>query len=272
MKDNKNQSFEMVDLISPIDLAPIQGIASPFETKDDDITIPLENPEKKIATPEPVKKQAIEDEFKDYDEIDQTQGRYQGTDKMFNPFQEDAWRTYQYNNDASGDPLRFYREEEALKKKLENSRRLKKGVFITAIIFGLLMMVIVILIRRYVSNNFLEVNYNSWIEDVEAEPVEDNKVIMNDYLGQPDVYGTLELDTEKLPATDLVEISPEVIEFTGMYERSLYFKITPQKDKVVFEVYVEMIDKYGNSYGKVYGYTDKVPKGKTIFRKVFHGQ
>lgn len=244
MENKDFQSFETVDLFSPVELTPIQGIESPFKAPEK-----AEEPKKAPENGEDIpQKEAPAD------------------DGMFNPFQDDAWRHYKYNNETAGDPRRFFREEEDLRRKLREKDRRRNQLLAIGIIFSLLMMVIIHVIRFYISNS-----RNQTDDRVIGYPADKDVIVLNDYLGQDDVYGTLSLDAESVPSSDLVKINPDVIEYTGMYYRSLYFTVTPKVDNVVTEITVEMIDRYGNSFGKCINVMDEIPAGKESIVEISFG-
>ena len=89
------------------------------------------------------------------------------------------------------------------------------------------------------------------------------QVTTNDYARQDDVYGFMYFDASGTQADEFFYISPDVIEYTGPFERVLYFEYTPKSDNKVLRVGVEMLDSYGNSIGNVVAFKKNVPAGET---------
>lgn len=238
--ENKDfQSFETVDLISPVELTPIQGIEDQFRAPD--------NVEEFKKTPE-----GTDDTPKKEDPED-------NRNRMFNPFRDEAWRYYNSN-----DPGRFFREEEALRRKSRDKKRTRNELIVIGIIFSLLMLVIIYVIRFSIVNSF-----NEKKNKVISNDAGKNTVVMNNYIGQDEIYGKIGFD--EIPVSDLAEFNPEIIEYTGMYERSLYFMATPKENNVVVEVEVEMIDRYGNSSEKIVNSMVGVPAGREGILQVSFG-
>ena len=239
MENKDFQSFEMVDLIPPAELTPIQGIEDPFKAPD-----------------------KVEDFKKTPEGTDDTPKKEDPADngnRMFNPFQDEAWRYYN-----SSDPGRFFREENALRRKLRDKKKNRNHLIAIGIIFSLLMLVIIYVIRFSITNNFNEKKIPVLSEDTGK-----NTIVMNNYIGQDEIYGKIGFD--EIPVSDLAEFNPEIIEYTGMYERSLYFMATPKENNVVVEVEVEMIDRYGNSSEKIVNSMVGVPAGREGILQISFG-
>ena len=234
MTDNK--SFETVELFNPIELTPIDGIEMP----------------KPVAMPDPVaeakpvaeqktvamQKPAAEKELVVVPE--KAKGDRGGFDQGSSP------------NAADIDLKYFYKDIDAQKRKQEEDRK-KKNLLLGVGVFCMAFIVAAIGFKRGASRRSNETNINVPVQKV---------IATNDYARQDEVYGTISFDPSGDQSAQFFDISPEVIEYTGPFERTLFFEYTPKADNKVLRVEVEMLDRYGNSLGTVGAFKKNVPAGE----------
>ena len=234
MTDNK--SFETVELFNPIELTPIDGIEMP----------------KPVAMPDPVaeakpvaeqktvamQKPAAEKELVVVPE--KAEGDRGGFDQGRSP------------NAADIDLKYFYKDIDAQKRKQEEDRK-KKNLLLGVGVFCMAFIVAAIGFKRGASRRSNETNINVPVQKV---------IATNDYARQDEVYGTISFDPSGDQSAQFFDISPEVIEYTGPFERTLFFEYTPKADNKVLRVEVEMLDRYGNSLGTVGAFKKNVPAGE----------
>lgn len=234
MTDNK--SFETVELFNPIELTPIDGIEMPK---------PVAMPDP-VAEPKPVAEQktvamqkpAAEKELVVVPE--KAKGDRGGFDQGRSP------------NAADIDLKYFYKDIDAQKRKQEEDRK-KKNLLLGVGVFCMAFIVAAIGFKRGASRRSNETNINVPVQKV---------IATNDYARQDEVYGTISFDPSGDQSAQFFDISPEVIEYTGPFERTLFFEYTPKADNKVLRVEVEMLDRYGNSLGTVGAFKKNVPAGE----------
>ena len=279
MTDNK--SFETVELFNPIELTPIDGIEMPK---------PVAMPEP-VAEPKPVavqktdavqEKGVMQESAADkepvvvpekaevgsiWDEIHKksTPEFYQqGNDVQYDrggfdqgSFDQNS-QFYNENRDnnspnaADIDLKNFYKDIDEQKRKQEEDRK-KKNLLLGVGVFCMAFIVAAIGFKRGASRRSNETNINVPVQKV---------IATNDYARQDEVYGTISFDPSGDQSAQFFDISPEVIEYTGPFERTLFFEYTPKADNKVLRVEVEMLDRYGNSFGTVGAFKKNVPAGE----------
>jgi len=279
MNDN-DKSFETVELFSPIELTPIDGIEGPKPIEGPKlVTEPAEH--KPVAEPEKAggsskwdavlknsKPELYQQDFDgQYDQESFDQGSFdQGgfTQGSFNQgdFNQNG-QFYNGNRDqasqkAAGIDLSyFYNNTDELKRKREQEAK-KIQVFVVAGIFFVAFIVGFIGFRRGAGSKKQDKNINDPLQNIAVE----KQVATNDYARQDVIYGTIDYDTTGAQANQFFDISSKVIEYTGPYERTLYFEYTPKEDNKVLRMEVEMVDRYGNSMGTVVAFKKNVPAGE----------
>ena len=279
MNDN-DKSFETVELFSPIELTPIDGIEGPKPIEGPKlVTEPAEH--KPVAEPGKAggsskwdavlknsKPELYQQDFDgQYDQESFDQGSFdQGgfTQGSFNQgdFNQNG-QFYNGNRDqasqkAAGIDLSyFYNNTDELKRKREQEAK-KIQVFVVAGIFFVAFIVGFIGFRRGAGSKKQDKNINDPLQNIAVE----KQVATNDYARQDVIYGTIDYDTTGAQANQFFDISSKVIEYTGPYERTLYFEYTPKEDNKVLRMEVEMVDRYGNSMGTVVAFKKNVPAGE----------
>ena len=303
MNDN-DKSFETVELFSPIELTPIDGIEGPktiegpkpvaelnpvADTKSVAEHTPVAEPkpvtepaeQKPVAEPEKAggsskwdavlknsKPELYQQDFDgqydqsgfDQDSFDQgsftqgsfDQGGFNQNGQFYNGNRDQA------SQKAAGIDLSyFYNNTNELKRKRELEAK-KIQVFVVAGIFFVAFIVGFIGFRRGAGSKKQDKNINDPLQNIAVE----KQVATNDYARQDVIYGTIDYDTTGAQANQFFDISSKVIEYTGPYERTLYFEYTPKEDNKVLRMEVEMVDRYGNSMGTVVAFKKNVPAGE----------
>lgn len=258
MNDN-DKSFETVELFSPIELTPIDGIEGPkpvtelnpvADTKPvTEMKFVLDsNP---ATEPKPVAKPGKDGGSSKWDAV------LRNSKPEF--YQQDFDGQYdQASQKAAGIDLSyFYNNTDELKRKREQEAK-KKQVLVVAGIFFVAFIVAFIGFRRGAGSKKQDKNINNPLQNIAVE----KQVATNDYARQDVIYGTIDYDTTGAQANQFFDISSKVIEYTGPYERTLYFEYTPKEDNKVLRMEVEMVDRYGNSMGTVVAFKKNVPAGE----------
>lgn len=258
MTDNK--SFETVELFNPIELTPIDGIEMPkpvampdpvAEAKPvaEQKTVAVQKPaaeKEPVVVPEKAEVGSIWDEIH---KKSATEFYQQGNDVHYDRGGFDQGRS---PNAADIDLKYFYKDIDAQKRKQEEDRK-KKNLLLGVGVFCMAFIVAAIGFKRGASRRSNETNINVPVQKV---------IATNDYARQDEVYGTISFDPSGDQSAQFFDISPEVIEYTGPFERTLFFEYTPKADNKVLRVEVEMLDRYGNSLGTVGAFKKNVPAGE----------
>lgn len=240
MKDNNTKAFDKVDLISPVDLLPIQGIEAPFDLPSD---------EKKKDGP------GISGETKKKDKA-WYEDRSDNGEYQYSEYQSSD-NTNRYNG-INIDPARLYQEEEALRKKLAAQKKKKITWIVAGIVFSIaVMMTLFTIMRAYIYSPYASKNWlfsDRIIDDYREDPEERMLYQIED------TYGTLDLNTEYLNS-ERAEFNPHLIEYTNTYERCLYFRVKALQERIIVTLNVEMIDKNGNKLAESQGVAQELPMG-----------
>lgn len=260
-------SFETVELFKPIELTPIDGIeVSKPVAEPEPVEVPKQVAEARqvvepVAEQKPVTEHVTETvkaggnstwdavrknsspEFyqQDFD------GQYdQGS------FNQESFTQGNTQKAADIDLSCFYNAEEQKRKQALDKR--KRDVYLVSVIVFLAFIVAAIGFSRGANRRSNKQDINNSVQ---------KQVTTNDYARQDDVYGFMYFDASGTQADEFFYISPDVIEYTGPFERVLYFEYTPKSDNKVLRVGVEMLDSYGNSIGNVVAFKKNVPAGET---------
>ena len=234
MKDNDFKPFETVDLLSPAELMPIQGIENPLEPAE---TGKQEN----NNTSGPSDENRSNSGFEEFDEGKVFENEYfSGTENL--------------------DPNRFFYEEDRLIKEFQEKKKRAAHIVLVAIIAVLCIVTVVLsfAIKRITNNRVIDESSQA-IEEKNAYDYTKPNI---DYSKQDPVYGVLTIDNNEWLEDGIVRFDPEIIEYTSPYERTLYFKVYPKMDEVTVELSVEMINGYDVSYGTARITKSTIPKGK----------
>ena len=259
MTDNK--SFETVELFNPIELTPIDGMEGPKPVAMPDPVAekePVEEP-KTVA----VQKPAVEKEPVEVPEKAKGSSIWDEIHKKSTPEFYQQGNDVQYDrggfdqgsspNAADIDLKNFYKNINEQKRKQEEDKK-KRDLRLVGGIFFLVFVVAAIGFKRGASRRSNETDINVPVQKM---------IATNDYARQDEVYGTISFDPTGVQSAQFFDISPEVIEYTGPFERTLFFEYTPKADNKVLRVEVEMLDRYGNSLGTVSAFKKNVPAGET---------
>ena len=238
-------SFETVELLKPIELTPIEGIegAKPITEPT-----PVVEP-KPVTEPEPIA------ESKPVAEPEKAGGNSTWDAVHKNCHTEFYQQDFDQENSqkaADIDLSCFYNAEEKKRKQALDKR--KRDVYFVSVIVFLAFIVAAIGFSRGANRRSNKQDINNSVQ---------KQVTTNDYAQQDDVYGFMYFDASGTQADEFFYISPDVIEYTGPFERVLYFEYTPKSDNKVLRVGVEMLDSYGNSIGNVVAFKKNVPAGET---------
>ena len=276
---NDNKSFETVELFKPIELTSIDGIEGPKPIEEPKlIAEPIEM--KPVAEPKPViapieskpvvepqktevkKKQSFMDKLYkgDYvqDEFDRDGFNQGGFDQSgFDQGGFDQNSNTNNSRNAAGIDLSYFYSNAGEEKVKQARDRKKREVYVVAAMFFLMFIVAAIAFKNGSSRRNKEKSINNPVQNTVQK-----EVGTNDYARQDEIYGIMDYDPTGSQATEFFDISHDVIEYTGPYERVLYFEYTPKLDNKVLMIEVEMVDRYGNSLGTVTAYKKNVPMGE----------
>lgn len=230
-------SFETVELLKPIELTPIEGIEG---------AKPITEPTP-VVEPKPVVEHVVETVkaggSSTWDAV---------LNKSHTEFYQQDFDQENSQKAADIDLSCFYNAEEQKRKQALDKR--KRDVYLVSVIVFLAFIVAAIGFSRGANRRSNKQDINNSVQ---------KQVTTNDYARQDDVYGFMYFDASGTQAADFFYISPDVIEYTGPFERVLYFEYTPKSDNKVLRVGVEMLDSYGNSIGNVVAFKKNVPAGET---------
>ena len=240
MKDTESKSFETVELFTPVDMIPISGIGG-IESAGPD-----SDPKKKTVsmTPDTVKHEKVE--------------HIESLPETFKPQGEDNTVNGQSMNGNFVDFHNIFQDNYNYTSKPKQPGKRIRIVFIVSLA---VFIIAAALMKNFVNgyNKRLQrenkTEYNTDIKNSSDLPV--NNLVMQD-----ETYGIIDFNSNGEVDTDLVSVNHEIIEYTGLYERCLYFRVTPKDDNVSIRINVEMLDKNGEPLGKVSGTSLGIPKGK----------
>ncbi|MBR5179600.1 MAG: hypothetical protein IKW90_12490 [Lachnospiraceae bacterium] len=235
MKDNDFKSFETVELLSPIELTPIQGIENPLDLTESD-------KQKNTNTSGSPKENRKSTGYEKFDE-------------------EKIFENEYFSGTQNRDPNRFYYEEERLRKDLQEKKKRDARVLLVVIIS---ILCIITACLSFASKRAMQSRIYDEISQTNPVSKEYDYTNPNiDYSKQDPTYGVLTIDNKNWLEDGIVKIDPEIIEYTSPYERTLYFKVYPKMDEVTVELSVEMVNNGINaSYGTVNSSKFSIPKGK----------
>ena len=298
MNDNDQKSFETVDLLSPIEMLPIQGVDSTLGDTDinneitpvlPDLTNNLNtggsgqsdfNIENISSQNSVIKEGSSNDNINIYND---NNSLYSNTNNIvndqnnnqFNNQYNDGYNN-QYNNQYSNQfnknqysnpnynqhvlsPEEIFHRENANRRRFGDTNRKRDVMVISIVVFAAFMIFIFSMLRGKIRRITTE-NYS---QEIPKKTIENSSDLpISDLIMQDETYGILSMDSTKGLDSTYVSVSPEIIEYTGLYERSLYFKVTPKDDNVSVYISVEMIDGNGESMGTVVGTGMGIPKDR----------
>ncbi|MCR5204717.1 MAG: hypothetical protein K6E47_06645 [Lachnospiraceae bacterium] len=164
----------------------------------------------------------------------------------------------EYSDNLRVDPNFLFREDEELKKKLEEDRNRKTKLFIAVTAF-VVMFILAFSFMRGVMGNIAKKSEETKADLPSVVTIKDSPI--QGYYKQDPVYGILEYDSADRLDSELVTFNPDIIEYTGAYQRTLYFRISPKQENVAVQVNVQMFDRYGNTIGNESGSKMAIAKG-----------
>ncbi|MBR4779962.1 MAG: hypothetical protein IK014_01230 [Lachnospiraceae bacterium] len=254
-------SFETVELLKPIELTPIEGIegAKPI-TEPTPVVEPKPVVEhvvetvkvRESSTWDAVRKNSSPEFYQQDFDGQYDRGSFNQESFNQNGFEQGSFAQGNSQKAAGIDLSCFYNAEEQKRKQALDKR--KRDVYLVSVIVFLAFIVAAIGFSRGANRRSNKQDINNSVQ---------KQVTTNDYARQDDVYGFMYFDASGTQAADFFYISPDVIEYTGPFERVLYFEYTPKSDNKVLRVGVEMLDSYGNSIGNVVAFKKNVPAGET---------
>lgn len=303
MKDVESKSFETVDLLPPIEMIPIQAIDMPMaeidhgrkeqiSIEDKTYTEPKGVTEPTVHTdPTSVTESAVDTVHKEpvsstepigytesavkkeAAEFTEPVGFTKHPEYQVKPGQQvnDQGTTDSFEQPINEIPIdlsKVFREAEESQKRVELEKRKKNSMLIFCAAFFIAAVFMSIAIKGFANREdrerFMEDPYKGDIVTYNDFPTEDFEI-------SDGTYGVIYFDDSEGHDTELVSVNKEIIEYTDIYERDLYFRVIPKEDSVYVLITVDMIDKNGNWLGSVGGTSSGVPKGKEAVVPVFLG-
>lgn len=249
-----NKSFETIDLIAPVPLAPIGG----FEEQPNNTEKPIELPVKKEDVPivknNPAGSSDTSGDYQDYN-------RYTGGYQQDNPYRNNTGQYYQYGRNTRIDPKRFFRQEAELRQQEDEARK-RRNLFLILTFFIIFAVSAVGFFRGFLKSKYdIQEQARKNKADTEAYS-KASEVMTNQLTLRDDVFECATFDTDVIPKDAPVIFNPEVVQFTSMYKRALYYRVAPTEDNLRITVFAQMTFKDGSKSDVVSSSVCAVPKGE----------